>query len=441
VDQDTRNAWQEFLTSDIDPMVEAMMYSPLPPPTDDNLTIRLLTLWPGSKLSPIQGNIWKTNLKDGPVFEALSYCWGDESTKTSIMVSGVKLRVTQNLKSALHHLRYPDKRRILWIDAICINQEDNTEKARQVSKMTEIYQTAHQTIVWLGEEEEKSAKAIQMCRRILKERGPAFWKYALDLDLDGLREGEADVRETIESLMERMDELNAVIIPAGDSAFEPFVGENDSDDDEPMSLVQRRETIKHHLQNLTRIYGAVNMYSLIELLNDSREEKPDEASSHTAEASTALARKESVTQSDQAEELARKYGVTLRFPHVLALQAIFRRPWFRRVWIIQEVAISSKATVVCGEEQIDWWLLFYAVIVIAIQGRQRNQLMLEPGVSTFIYIGIARNMFSKDLLDLKVEGLFSGGLLSALQMYRRFNATNQRDKVSFFSYQTYHFKG
>lgn len=49
--------------------------------------------------------------------------------------------------------------------------------------------------------------------------------------------------------------------------------------------------------------------------------------------------------------------------------------------------MTSKATVVCGEEHIDWWLLFYAMLVVAMRSRQRNQLHLELGVSTFLYIG------------------------------------------------------
>lgn len=110
-----------------------------------------------------------------------------------------------------------------------------------------------------------------MCSRILKERGFGFWEYALDLDLERLRGGEADVKKTLKSLVDTAEDLDTVIIPAGDSAFEPCVGENDSDDDEPMSLGQRKENVKYHIQHLTKLYAPVNVYPLIALLNESDE--------------------------------------------------------------------------------------------------------------------------------------------------------------------------
>lgn len=423
VEEDAQNLWQVFLTSTIDSSVEAMKYSPLAPPTEDNVTIRLFTLWPESNLAPLSGHLWTTDLKNAPAFEGLSYCWGEESTKTSIMISGGRLSITQNLKSALQHLRHPSSPRTLWIDAICINQEDSVEKARQVSKMTEIFCEAQQVIIWLGDEADKSGKAIQMCRRILKEAGLQFWKNNFNLDLENFRGGEAKMQETIKSLLESEEHLDSMIVPAGDSAFEPFVGENDGDDNEPLSLVRRKEIVQHHLRNLMRIYGTVNIYPLMELLSKSEDEKPDHGCPDDDSEANSKSQQET-------SSLASQYGVLERFPHMFALQAIFRRPWFRRVWIIQEAAAANTATIMCGREQINWWLLFYAILVIAIKARQRNQLLREPGLSTFIHIASARMLMSKCFLNLSVNLRSPGDLLSALQTFRRFNATNQRDKVS-----------
>lgn len=44
----------------------------------------------------------------------------------------------------------PDSFLNLWIDAICINQHDLAEKARQIPLMTRIYSTAARVLVWLG---------------------------------------------------------------------------------------------------------------------------------------------------------------------------------------------------------------------------------------------------------------------------------------------------
>jgi hypothetical protein len=62
-----------------------------------------------------------------------------------------EIRITENLHRALLFLRDPDVPRILWIDAVCIDQSNRAEKALQIPLMTEIYAKATRVIVWLGE--------------------------------------------------------------------------------------------------------------------------------------------------------------------------------------------------------------------------------------------------------------------------------------------------
>ena len=61
-----------------------------------------------------------------------------------------KFRVRSNLWMALKHLRHSDATRTLWIDAICINQDDDSEKGTQVHRMADIYRLAHRVVVWMG---------------------------------------------------------------------------------------------------------------------------------------------------------------------------------------------------------------------------------------------------------------------------------------------------
>ncbi|TVY90708.1 hypothetical protein LAWI1_G002622 [Lachnellula willkommii] len=85
--------------------------------------IRFIVLHPGHLSSPIEVNILQTTLRHNLPFEALSYTWGDHSELHRILVRGQKrcfLHITGNLESALRHLRYSDKTRLLWIDALCI---------------------------------------------------------------------------------------------------------------------------------------------------------------------------------------------------------------------------------------------------------------------------------------------------------------------------------
>ncbi|OCL14918.1 HET-domain-containing protein [Glonium stellatum] len=101
-------------------------------------------------------------------YEALSYCWGSESPSSPILVNeSYQISVRANLESALRRLRHKEKSRYLWIDAICINQEDIQEKAHQVARMADIYNEAGQVNVWLGEENEDSALAIDFIKRHL----------------------------------------------------------------------------------------------------------------------------------------------------------------------------------------------------------------------------------------------------------------------------------
>lgn len=83
-------------------------------------------------------------------YEALSYVWGSEDNKRPIYIGGNdELHVTANLHAALRHLRHPFVERILWVDAVCINQADNDEKGQQVQFMAKIYAKASRVIVWL----------------------------------------------------------------------------------------------------------------------------------------------------------------------------------------------------------------------------------------------------------------------------------------------------
>ncbi|KAK6600797.1 het domain protein [Botrytis cinerea] len=94
-------------------------------------------------------------------YEALSYVWGDADNSCSICVNGHSLIVRANLHSALLRLRDPVLDRIIWIDAICINQEDLNERGHQVQLMAKIYSKASQVVVWLGEAADNSDLALE----------------------------------------------------------------------------------------------------------------------------------------------------------------------------------------------------------------------------------------------------------------------------------------
>ncbi|WAO95425.1 HET domain-containing protein [Fusarium falciforme] len=117
----------------------------------DSRQIRLLTLEPGKYGDEIVGHLEIVDLKDEPIFEALSYCWGDRTDVCEITVDEHKVCVTRNLYGALQRLRYETVTRQVWADAICINQEDDVEKAHQVNLMKDIFTRASGTTLFIGD--------------------------------------------------------------------------------------------------------------------------------------------------------------------------------------------------------------------------------------------------------------------------------------------------
>ncbi|KAF8189762.1 heterokaryon incompatibility protein-domain-containing protein [Pholiota molesta] len=157
---------------------------PLYIPLDlDQNFIRLLLLNPGHGSEDIDCTLAEVNLDSNPEYTALSYTWGppirrsaslwalrgirqylrertERTRHSTIILDGRRVPVTPNLESALLHLRKPDMPLLLWVDAVCINQDDLEEKTHEVGLMRQIYSQAKQTIVWLGPEADGSNKAM-----------------------------------------------------------------------------------------------------------------------------------------------------------------------------------------------------------------------------------------------------------------------------------------
>jgi hypothetical protein len=93
---------------------------------------------------------------DAIPYEALSYCWGDATTLRPIVCNDAVILVTASLYQALERLHIPGEPRILWVDALCINQADLAEKNWQVRMMSEIYKNATRVLAYLGEDMEQS---------------------------------------------------------------------------------------------------------------------------------------------------------------------------------------------------------------------------------------------------------------------------------------------
>lgn len=137
---------------------------------NDSSAFRLLIVSPGAGDSIISCTLFEDSREDHIFpYEALSYTWGDATTIKHIILNNGTFPITNNLYIALRHLRYPDKERILWVDAICINQSSPLEKTNQVSQMRDIYQAAERVVVWLGEGNENTSRVVSWVASHTKE--------------------------------------------------------------------------------------------------------------------------------------------------------------------------------------------------------------------------------------------------------------------------------
>ncbi|KAI2607924.1 HET-domain-containing protein [Hypoxylon sp. NC1633] len=151
--------------------------------------IRLLRLGKGAWDDPLHGTLNSIPLNSSTGYEAISYTWGDERgdiTRSRCLFIGeswLALPITKNCEAALRRLRLPEKDRVLWIDAVCINQTNILERSHQVGLMHRIYSTASTCLVYLGEHRKNSRTAMKF---IDWERKSGFMTKQLSVALSSL---------------------------------------------------------------------------------------------------------------------------------------------------------------------------------------------------------------------------------------------------------------
>ena len=131
--------------------------------------LRLLSLRAGSYNDPLHCELFIAHLPNAEArympydefevsYEAVSWCWGGEVKDHLLRIDQrgqvFVLAISLNLDKGLRALREEHKERILWVDALCINQRDLIERNEQVPKMNLIYSQASCVLIWLGDREE-----------------------------------------------------------------------------------------------------------------------------------------------------------------------------------------------------------------------------------------------------------------------------------------------
>jgi hypothetical protein len=145
-----------------------------PPPNRTQPWIRVFRIEAGAFGNPIHGRLTVEELDATEPFDALSYCCGPPILSCTITVNGAPgFRITQNLWNALQRVRKKDGDRRLWVDAVCIDQEDEREKSSQVRHMHAVYSRAEEVCIYFGE-----------CTDQIRPRGEVRKVYECGGDVD-----------------------------------------------------------------------------------------------------------------------------------------------------------------------------------------------------------------------------------------------------------------
>ena len=174
------------------------------PLNTDRDQIRLVQILPAENQSTVSCIVERFDMVEAPPYECLSYVWGGGYQDNVVLLNGRTFKVGDNLRAFLDVASRGNiciekdseyKTGHLWIDQICIDQHSTAEKSYQVQRMSEIYQRAERTIVWLGPESSWASSAFHVIRDL------AF-----------------EAKENIRSILGREEEIADRLFPAQDTS-------------------------------------------------------------------------------------------------------------------------------------------------------------------------------------------------------------------------------
>ena len=253
--------------------------------------IRLCILDPGAIDDPLTCALRTVSLREHPIYETLSYTWGDPTLNNDIVANGRVIKITKNLYTALWYLRKSDEPRVIWADGICINQSDLDERSSQVGIMGDVYRKGKKLQVWLGEAEEMESFPERSTPR------SSTWHSGNDV---------SSFMRFLQSqkIMKTLPPIASMVNPSP----HPFISI-------AMEILELLATGRHLYQMpFFKVTGP------------------------------------------ETVEPCPTWAASLR-----VLSIILSRPWWTRVWIFQEVVLSTQATVNIGGYKIPLSLILNAM--------------------------------------------------------------------------------
>lgn len=174
-------------------MAQQSLYTPLDSASRQIRLLRVSCSEFDDDFAPVICSLVTGSLDDPSLdYIALSYVWGFEMSQTPLVIDGTIFKATANLFEFL--VRYRKISYVvpgwelanlpLWIDAVCINQDDIPERNSQVQMMGAIYRSATKTISWLGPDDGDSETAVKVLRNIFPRVNDSIRKKDLLAWLD-----------------------------------------------------------------------------------------------------------------------------------------------------------------------------------------------------------------------------------------------------------------
>jgi hypothetical protein len=156
--------------------------------------IRLVHILPGAWADPVSCQLNTASLDSYPTYQTLSYVWGDPNITKPIDLDGCIFNVTLNLHAALRRLRCVVDIRVIWVDAICINQKDLDERTQQVALMDKIYKRCSEVLMWVGDwkGDERSIEQGASQFQSIVQAGNKYW-----VDSDDPTDGRRSILDAV----------------------------------------------------------------------------------------------------------------------------------------------------------------------------------------------------------------------------------------------------
>jgi hypothetical protein len=319
----------------------------------DAPSFRLIKVLRGGGQSPLKCNFRVAYLDHvEEEYDAVSYAWGKMVRNRPIVIGDQRFLVSAIVEDILMRLRDPQRDRFLWLDLICIDQDNNDERRLQVNRMKDIFGKAQSVIVSLGPH-------IGTAHRTSIRSIPPDWYDGPDPPPPVRKQYKVDANGLlfISTLPPSQPSPHAIQVRTTDSYLD----------------TSKQTRFDHALKLMTSTWGAVGSLANVPL------SKVDEEN----------------------------------------MLELLRKPWFTRVWVIQEVAVAKKLTIICGARTMDGTefakSLHRRILARVRSDGLRTRLTLLRPLLAYMATESA-NKPTEELLTL-------------LHRFRSWEATNPRDKV------------